>query len=209
MRKTFEVVDDFYRNPMLYRERALEGSAPAQRTWGSSAYGGPGANDSLDNEEAARRIFQILGWGSDSASGVRVLGYSTFVGDGARDPMAMRLERFGWAGLVCLSLPESRPCGIGFYRRGQSPQRATAAAATLVSDPVHQIADRPHAVGNARASGEAEAGRVTIQLRMRFNRLVLFQTSALGYVVSTGSETTSGSDPLVQFLALGAELASQ
>ena len=181
MRKTFEVVDDFYRDPMLYRERALKGSSLAQRAERGGVSGAPGMDDALDDDEAARRIFQILGWSPDDAPRVTVCGYFTFGPEEAREPSATQLENFSWAGLVCLSLPESRPRGIGFYRRGQT--------------------------GDAAAPGPDGASRLTLDIPMRFNRLILFQTSALGYGVSPGFEKTDEPGPLVQLLGFSEKTA--
>jgi hypothetical protein len=206
MRKTFEVVDDFYRDPMLYRERALKGSSLAQRAERSGIYSAPGMDDALDDDEAARRIFQILGWSPDDAPRVTVSGYFTFGPEDAREPPATQLENFSWAGLVCLSLPESRPRGIGFYRREQTPPRDPAAGA-MSGGPARPSAGRSHADGNATASGLDGTFRLTMDIPMRFNRLVLFQTSALGYGVSPGFEKTSEPGPLVQLLGCSEKTA--
>jgi hypothetical protein len=112
---------------------------------------------------------------------VTVCGYFTFGPEEAREPSATQLENFSWAGLVCLSLPESRPRGIGFYRRGQT--------------------------GDAAAPGPDGASRLTLDIPMRFNRLILFQTSALGYGVSPGFEKTDEPGPLVQLLGFSEKTA--
>lgn len=200
MKKTLEVVDDFYRNPMSYREQALKCVELVQRGKKSSVYSESITNESLDDDEVTGRIFRILGLGSSSAPRAVVRGYFVFRGEDTRDPLAMQFEDSGWAGFVCLSLPERCSGGIWFYRREQATPCDPATEVTLDGSG-HSIAERLPAFRNPELLMQAEAYQVSIYLPLRFNRMVLFQTSALGYGVSPGSENTFEPGLLVQVLA--------
>jgi hypothetical protein len=200
MRKTLEVIDDFYKSPLEYRERALKSVALSQCAEKSHICGGPGTNDSLDDDEATSRILQILRQGEVSVSRATVCGYFTCRGEDARNPPAMLLEGFDWVGLVCLPLPEWCSGSIWFYRREQSPLCDPATAVPLggLGD---SAGNRLDVVSNPQSLRQAEAYEGTIYLPMRFNRMFLFQASALGYGVNPGFEKTSESELLVQVLA--------
>ncbi|WP_310728633.1 hypothetical protein [Streptomyces sp. N2A] len=104
MRKTIEVVDDFYRDPHARREQLL-----AQ---GAAASGGSAAPDA----EARMRLAGLLG--CTEAALPEMTGRLTHVGaDGEEEGGAPHAYDSAWAALVCLALPEGRfPGGIGFYR---------------------------------------------------------------------------------------------
>jgi hypothetical protein len=198
MRKTLEVVDDFYGNPMSHRERALRRVESAQRAEKSDIYHGSDASEPLDDDEATGRILRILGRGAGDTFRAAVCGYYTFRAEDARDP-PMHLEGFDWVGLVCLSLPEQCSGSIWLYRREQAPPRAPDTDITS-DDPGSTSDARPHAFRRPQSPRQAEAHQETICLPTRFNRMVLFQTSALGYGVSFGPKKTLESGLLVQAL---------
>jgi hypothetical protein len=196
MRKTFEVIDDFYRNPMDYREQALKILSLAQRGEKTST------NGSLDSEPV-ERIFRILGWGSNNAPHATICGYFTFRDKDIRDPLAMQLEGFSWAGFVCLSLTERCSSDIWFYRREQSPLRDFTE--TTLDGLGHLMVNQPPAVDAIQSLKQTEACQPTIHLSMRFNRLVLFHTSELGHGVSSGFENIFESELLIQVIAFSEE----
>jgi hypothetical protein len=123
MKKTLEIVDGFYGNPMRQRERALASVSAKQNGERRSASGDAGSSHVAD-DEAARRIAEILGLAAGS-SPATVRGYMAFRDRDARDPLATPLAQTDWAGIVCLSEPEECAGSIWFYRRSQVPQRET------------------------------------------------------------------------------------
>ncbi|GAB2616505.1 hypothetical protein GCM10027168_56160 [Streptomyces capparidis] len=104
MRKTIEVVDDFYRDPHARRERLL--------ARGATASGGSAAADA----EARTRLAGLLGCAETALP--EVTGRLTHVGaDGEEESVAPHTYDSAWAALVYLALPEGWfPAGIGFYR---------------------------------------------------------------------------------------------
>ena len=123
MKKTLEVVDDFYGNPMHQRERALA-SVSAKQNGEHRRASDDGRSTDVIDDEAAERIAEILGL-SGSSSPPMVRGYVAFRDPDARDPLAMQLGQTEWAGIVCLSPPDECAGSIWFYRQGDVPQRET------------------------------------------------------------------------------------
>lgn len=161
MRKTVEVVDNFYRDPMTYRHRALKGAGLVKGAEKTSIHRNPSSSDSPNDDEATNNISRILKL-NPSASRVTVCGYFNLRNEGACKPLAKQLERFDWVGLVCLSLLDRSSSSIWFYHREQSPPRTLNAEATP-------------------DGSEHEAGRASIYFPMRFNRMLLFQASAFDF----------------------------
>lgn len=193
MRKTFEVADDFYRTPTYYREEGLKRVAAPRRSRKSSIYDESDAYDLPGDAEANSNILLMLGWDPRSSLHV-VCRYYVFRGEDSHCSLGRRLQGYGWAALICLSLTKGSSASIGFCRLAQSPPPAPATEDRL-DDAGHPFGDRLLLDGTPL--GHSETCRVTLYQPMRFNRMVLFQPSALGPIVTPDSE----SGLLVQTLA--------
>ena len=116
MRKSIEVVDGFYRDPVVRRELALgsEWVAPD----GASVFD-EWTRDAFADLEATARIAALVGRDSDAAFPT-LAGRFTFVGDGrVRDGQraAPHVHDEQWAALVYLAPPEGGfSSGVEFHR---------------------------------------------------------------------------------------------
>ena len=198
MRKTLEVVDDFYSNPMAYREQALKSAVFAQR--GKESDIRCGSNDLLEDDESVQNAFRILEL-NPSVSQVKVCGYLILRDEGPHERLASQLGRFEWVGFVCLSVLDRCSGSIWFYRRTQFASRVPESEA-ISGGPVGLIVDQSHAVADPEYLRQATVYETSVQLPMRFNRMILFRASLLGCGVSPGFEKTSESGLLVQVLAV-------
>lgn len=147
MRKTIEVVDDFYRDPYARRERALARGPAA-----------PGVPPAHAHAEARKRIAALLG--HPEASFPELTGRITFVGAGEEgEGAAPRVHDEQWAALVYLALPEGQfSGGVGFYR----PVAAGSAPGTGGSPAVD-------------GAPRSERWEETTYVPLTFNRMVLFR----------------------------------
>lgn len=165
MRKTIEVVDEFYRDPMQVRKLAL------QSEWIPASDDEPRAYDartieSFTDDEATARIAAILGIaGGDMTT---LSGYFTFVGEGGRTRLVPHVHDTDYAAIVYLSLPEEFSSGIAFYRSA-----ARQAAGLWGSDGLHTV-DHP------------DGWEETMYVPMRFNRMVLFRASSVFHRAGVG-----------------------
>lgn len=144
MRKTVEVVDGFYADPMSVRESALRHTwhvaggedVPAGSTWAADAHAEPATVD---------RIAVLLGspdraaWGGIVRSGFAVFEESELV------PAVTTLCRAGWGALIWLSPPDACRGGVSFCRPRTGPE-----------------------------AGDCHDWEETMLVPARFNRLVLF-----------------------------------
>lgn len=156
MRRTIEVVDDFYRDPYARRERALA-STPAVSDGTSARVPGDSGVRAPD-AEARARIASLLGY--SEASFPELTSRLTFVGaDGDGAVAAPHAYDSQWAALVYFALPEDHfSGGVGFYR----PVAARSAPGTR---------------GGSAVPGNGGPGdwEETTYVPLTFNRMVLFQ----------------------------------
>lgn len=167
MRKTIEVVDGFYRDPMRRRELAL-GSE-----WVAATGDGPPTFDqrtrrSFPDEEATERIAALLALGGDRPLPT-LSGHFTFVGDGGHERIAPHVHDTGWAAVVCLSWPDEFSTGIAFYR----PATEHRALGAWGSAGVHEVR-------------HPDRWEETMYVPLRFNRAVLFAASAVHHRAGWG-----------------------
>ncbi|MEV4975017.1 hypothetical protein [Streptomyces scopuliridis] len=156
MRKTIEVIDDFYRDPYAQRERALA-SDPA-RPAGTPAHAHSDGSMVVPDAETRTRIATLLGYADDSLP--ELTSRLTRVGAGQeREAANPHTYDSHWAALVYLALPKGQfSGGVGFYRPA-----AAASAPGATGSPV--AGENPH-------PGHWEE---TTYVPLTFNRMVLFQ----------------------------------
>ena len=160
MRKSIEVVDGFYRNPMARRELALSsdwGAADAPSVFDEWT------RDAFPDPEATARIATLVGRDFDEAFPT-LAGRFTLVADGeVREGkrLAPHVHDEQWVALVYLAPREGGfSSGVEFHR----PASAAYAPGTWGSFGVHEVQHR-------------DLWEETMYVPLTFNRMVLFQGS--------------------------------
>ena len=160
MRKSIEVVDGFYRDPVDRRELALgsEWVAPD----GASVFD-EWTRDAFPDIEATARISALVGRDSD-ATFPTLAGRFTFVGNGGVrywQRAAPHVHDEQWAALVYLAPPEGGfSSGVEFHR----PASAASTPGAWGSSGVHEVQ-------------HPDLWEETLYVPLTFNRMVLFQGS--------------------------------
>jgi hypothetical protein len=160
MRKSIEVVDGFYRDPVIRRELALDSEWVVPD--GVSVFD-KWTRDAFPDPEATARIAALLGRDSDAAFPTLV-GRFTFVGDGegsGGQRAAPHVHDEQWAVLVYLAPPEGGfSSGVEFHR----PASAASTPGSWGSSGVHEVQ-------------HPDLWEETMYVPLTFNRMVLFQGS--------------------------------
>lgn len=184
MRKSIEVVDGFYRDPLTRRERALgsvwtkPGDAATFDAWTQELFPDP---------EATARLAALLGYSPD-AQLPTLAGRFIFAGAEGSEHAAPHVHDEGWAALVYLAPSQGGfSSGIEFYR----PSAYTGSGAWGSS--------------GAHAVHHPDLWEETMYVPLTFNRLVLFQGSIAHRCASRGFGRTPADGRIAQlFLFDGA-----
>ncbi|MFE4539372.1 hypothetical protein ACFRKB_30665 [Streptomyces scopuliridis] len=183
MRKTIEVVDDFYRDPYAQRERALA-NAPAMPD-GTPARARSDRGVVVPDAEMSTRIAALLGYADiplpELTSRLTYVGADEKrerEGEGA-DPHTYDSQ---WAALVYLALPK------GQFSGGVEFCRPAAAALT------------PGAGGGPAAGANPHSGHweETTYVPLTFNRMVLFQGAMAHRYTVRGTDRGPVEDRIAQ-----------
>lgn len=121
MRKSIEVVDDFYRAPMAVRQAALQRSV-----WPHDG-GEPGharTYTAVASPEVREQLGRVTGF--DPADGGSLEGYFEFIGSAAASRLTPRIGASHWTAVVYLNLPGQCSGGVGFYRLRQAAPQDSA-----------------------------------------------------------------------------------
>jgi hypothetical protein len=177
MQRTIEVVDQFYRDPMAVRERALKNSEWIQPSAGEDSMYDARTTTYTAEEEARERLLKILGRPAvDGETAIR--GFFTFIGESANDRLVPHVHDAHWAAVVYLTLPDQCSGGIAFY---QLPN-----------------ADIPDAKTDGYLAQSSPTWEETTSIPMRFNRMILFKASTLFHRATHGFGQTPDSGRLAQ-----------
>lgn len=114
MRKTVEVIDNFFRKPYAIRELALDSDWTAPPSDGIRAT--PRIPLAVD-AEAAAQLRGVLGVHPGGTAPDPLPGHFTFIGAAANGRLSPHLDDADWAAVVDLSLPEQCLGGTSFYRQ--------------------------------------------------------------------------------------------
>lgn len=154
MKKSIEVVDGFYRDPLTRRERALgsvwtePGDAMAFDAWTQELFPDP---------EATALLAALLGHSPDAPLPT-LAGRFTFVGTDGGGQVAPHVHDERWAALVYLAPPQNGfSSGVEFYR------------------PTSDAAPRTWGSSGAHAVHHPDLWEETMYVPLIFNRMVLFQ----------------------------------
>jgi hypothetical protein len=177
MKKSIEVVDGFYRDPLARRERALgsewtdPGDAAAFDAWTQELFPDP---------EATARLAALLGHGPD-ASLPTLAGRFTLVGTDNGEPVAPHVHDEQWAALVFLAPPQDGFCsGVEFYR--PTPDAASGAWGSSGAHAVHHY----------------DGWEETMYVPLICNRMVLFQGSIAHQCAGRGYGATPADGRVAQ-----------
>lgn len=167
MRKTIEVVDGFYRDPMERRELALR--SPWVATGPGLSAGFDAWTEAFVDHEATERLGTLIGRPAGS-SFPSLSGRFTFVGAEESDsddagrgqrPATPHVHDEHWAALVYLATPDDGPSsGIAFYR----PASVASVSGDWGSSGVHEVR-------------HPDNWEETMYVPLTFNRMVLFRAS--------------------------------
>lgn len=186
MRRTLEVVDDFYRQPLWVRELA--------RALGDGDVWDLHQTQISSSDRPIEGIARILGLSTDRCASVEASAYVTAMqGESATRGRAVEIPE-GWTGVVWLSLPEEFSGGIWFWPRGW--------AAGEVSPSQYSGSET-----DQRRSEECRDVH-DIYVQAKFNRLVLFRESELAHRCGTNGHNVRGGGWLAQVFCLSERLSS-
>lgn len=178
MQRAIEVVDQFYRDPILVRERALKHSEWIQPSAGEDGIYDARTTAYPANEEARESLLKIFGRTSNGDRDTTIEGFFTFIGEGANDRLMPHVHTANWAAVVYLTLPEHCSGGIAFYQRTD--------------------AGIPEAKTDGSLKRSSQVWEETTYIPMRFNRMILFKASTLFHRAVHGFGRTPEAGRLTQ-----------
>lgn len=128
LRKTFEVVDNFYRNPGAVRERALLGTWTVTDARDEPRSPARVSRTSVAGDQAVDRILGLVTRGESSPSDTAVSTCFTLLPAEAPASGLACPPGASWTALVWLSLPEDCRGGLSFRRVGKEGAAAQQTA---------------------------------------------------------------------------------